>query len=122
MKNSVDLSHIRHSIRKEKTQMEASQKNVRDIEGIMQNYRGNISKMLKKNRKFKNCLKLTYQATEINNSVNHMQDKFKEKYTQSKHGKTLSKPRIKGKILKRQKQTLWFTDNYPPKRNTLMNS
>ena len=34
-----------------------------------------------KNRKFKNCLKLTYQATEINNSVNHMQDKFKEKYT-----------------------------------------
>ena len=68
--------------------------------------------MLKKNRKFKNCLKLTYQATEINNSVNHMQDKFKEKHTQSKHGKTLSKPRIKGKILKGQKQTLWFTDNY----------
>lgn len=40
--------------------------------------------MLRKNSKKEKKLskiKKSYQGTEINNSVNHMQDKFKEKYT-----------------------------------------
>ena len=36
--------------------------------------------MLKKNRKLKYCPKINL-SNHKNNSVNHMQDKFKEKYT-----------------------------------------
>lgn len=70
---------------------------------------------------FKN--KKRYQATEVYHSGNHMQNKLKIHTHTPCHN--MEKPLLtkdKGKIIKGQKQTLWFTNNYLPRSNMKIHS